>query len=215
VLGWRQCRPRSSVPTATPRANSNAAINATEAPTWSSIGRTYPEPRTVPLQSRAVRRPLLTTLVLALLACGLVTGCGGGDGKSSNKADVKQRFDTAYRPINDGFLVLGNEVGQTIQTAKGKSDSALATTFSSQASRLGALKARLDALEPPPEDEADAKKLSDAMGVVEDDLRGISDSATAHDAAAARSGVQALARHSVAVRTARRELARKTGARVD
>ncbi|HEX8741676.1 MAG TPA: hypothetical protein VF712_00945 [Thermoleophilaceae bacterium] len=159
-------------------------------------------------------RALLLALVSALLALGLLAGCGDDGGKGDDKAELKEAFDRDYPPINDEFVALGNETGETIKTAKGKSNAELATKFESLATRVDGLKRRLDALEPPPEYEADTKRLSAVMGVVSGDLKEISQAATAGDAAEARTQVQELARHSVEVRTARRALARKTGAKV-
>jgi hypothetical protein len=91
------------------------------------------------LESLAVRRPLLLALVAALLATGLLAGCGGDDDNGGDEAaEGKERFDTAYRPINDQFLALGRETGQVITTARGKSNASLATKFESLATRVAA-----------------------------------------------------------------------------
>lgn len=165
-----------------------------------------------------MRRSPLPALLLALLALGLLAGCGGdddgGNGGGDDAAELKERFDTGYRPINDDFVALGTEVGEVIQTARGKSNESLATRFRGLSARLTAIKARLDELEPPPEYESDAKRLSDAMALVGGDLDEIAQAAADGDAAEARTQAQELARHSVEVRTARRALARKTGAKV-
>lgn len=166
-----------------------------------------------------MRRPVLLALLTALLAVGLLAGCGGGDdgggsGAGDDAAELKERFDTGYRPINDQFLALGRETGEAINTAKGKSNAALATKFKSLSSRLAALKARLDTLEPPAEYAVDAKRVSDAMALVGGDLDQLARAADAGDAAEARTQAEELVRHSEAVGTARRALARKTGAKV-
>ena len=165
-----------------------------------------------------MRRSIVLALVTALLAVGLLVGCddddnGGGNG-GDDAAELKERFDTGYRPINDEFLALGKEVGEVISTAKGQSDAALATKFKSLATRVAALKPRLDRLEPPPEYEEDAKRVSEAMALVGRDLDEIALAADAGDAAAARTHTQDLVRHSEEVRIARRKLARRTGAKV-
>ena len=165
-----------------------------------------------------MRRPLLFTLVAALLALGLLAGCGdddnGGGNGGDDAAEVKEKFATAYRPINDEFVALGAEVGEAVQSARGKSNSELTRTFGDFADRVRQLRTRLDALEPPPELEADTKRLSEAMALVGDDVRQISVAAATGDAEKARTEAQQLVRHSVEVRTARRTLARKTGAKV-
>ena len=163
-----------------------------------------------------MRRPLLLALITALLALGLLAGCGDDDGGNggNDAAELKKNFDTAYRPINDEFLALGRETGEVIQAARGKSNASLATAFKSLSARVAAIKARLDNLEPPPDYERDTERLSNVMALVGGDLDEIAQAADAGDAAEARTQAQELVRHSVEVRTARRALARKTGAKI-
>ena len=164
-----------------------------------------------------MHRPLLVTLVAALLALGLLAGCGGDDddgGGGDEAAEVKKEFEEGYRPINDEFLAIGGEVAETIQAAKGKTNAELTRAFGDLAADVRDLRARLDALRPPPEYEADTARVSKAMEVVGEDLREISVAAATGNASEARTQVQQLIRHSVEVRTARRALARKTGAKV-
>jgi hypothetical protein len=164
-----------------------------------------------------VRRRWLIALLSALLAVGLLAGCGGDDdggGKDDEAAEVKEEFSKGYRPINDEFLALGARVGRAVQTAKGKSNSELTTEFGEIADEVRELRTRLDALEAPPELEAGQKRLSAAMALVGDDTRQISVAAATGDAEKARTEAQQLVRHSVEVRTARRALARETGAKV-
>ena len=162
-------------------------------------------------------RTILLALVTALLAVGLLAGCGDDDdggGGGDDPAELKERFDAAYPTINDAFVALGKETGEVIRTAKGKSNAELATTFQTLGTKVAALRGRLDALEPPPEYESDTERLSNVMGVIGEDLRAISQAAQVGDPNEARTQVQELVRHSQEVRTARRALARKTGAKV-
>ena len=163
-----------------------------------------------------MRRPLLLTIVAALLALGLLAGCGDDDngGGGDDAAEVKEEFSKEYRPINDEFLALGGEVGEAVKTARGKTNSELTRTFGGFADDVRDLRTRLDALEPPPELEDETKRLSAAMALVGDDVRQISVAAATGDADKARTEAQQLVRHSVEVRTARRALARETGAKV-
>jgi hypothetical protein len=163
-----------------------------------------------------VRRHVLLALIAALLAIGLLAGCGGDDddgGNGGDSAAQKEEFDEAYAPINDEFLKLGAETQQTIQTAEGQSNEALATKFDELAKQVFALRARLVGLDAPEEYKSDADRLAASMQVVGGDLSEISRAAEKGQAAEARTQVQELVRHSVETRTARRALARKTGAK--
>jgi hypothetical protein len=102
-----------------------------------------------------------------------------------------------------------------VTTAEGKSDDALATQFTDLGERTQEIKRKLDGLEPPEEYEALARRLSNAVQVVGSDLSEIGQAAEGNDASGARTQAQELVRHSVEVRTARRELARRTGATVE
>ena len=155
-------------------------------------------------------RPLLLALISALLVTGLLAGCGGDDKPSQE--DVKKEYDEAYKPINDDFVKLGEEVQQTIQTAEGQTNQALATKFDELAKEVFGLRARLVGLEAPDEYKTDVDRLAASMQVVGGDLSEISRAAEKGEAAEAKTQVQELVRHSVETRTARRALARKTGA---
>jgi hypothetical protein len=159
---------------------------------------------------------LLLALAAALLGLGLLAGCGDDDdnGGGDDAAAQKEEFDQAYRPVNDELVDIGEDVAQTIRTARGKSNQELATEFGSLAGRVTALKDRLTDLEAPEEYRADVDRLSRSMDVVAGDLREISEAAENGQAQEARTQVQELVRHSVEVRTARRALARKTGAKL-
>jgi outer membrane murein-binding lipoprotein Lpp len=159
-----------------------------------------------------VRRPALLMLVAALLGIGLLAGCGDDDGGDDAGASTEE-FDKAYAPINDDFLELGEEVQQTIQTAEGQSNEALATKFDELAKRVFELRAKLVGLEAPDDYEPDVDRLAASMQVVGGDLSEISRAAEKGQAAEAKTQVQELVRHSVETRTARRALARKTGAK--
>lgn len=159
-----------------------------------------------------MRRSLILSLLAALFAVALLAGCGGDDG--GGQAEVKETFEKDYSEINDEIVALGEEVGQAVNTAEGKSDAVLATQFSGLGSKTEELKTKVDELEPPEEYEEATKRLSDAVGVVARDLTEIGEAAEDNDADTARKQATELARHSVEVRTARRDLARKTGAKV-
>lgn len=152
-------------------------------------------------------------LLAALLGAGLLAGCGGDD-EGDKQEEVKKTFEEDYKPLNDELLELGDEVGQAVNTAEGKSDAALATQFTQLGEDTQEVKRKLDELEPPEQLEALHHRLSNAVDVVATDLTEIGQAAENHDADGARKQATELVRHSVEVRTARRELARKTGAKV-
>ena len=154
---------------------------------------------------------ILAALVAAVLSLALLAGCGDDDGGGASKEDYAEEF----KPINDEFLALGEEVANTIRTAKGQTDASLAAKFEQQAESVGGLKGRLEDLDPPEDYKSDHDKLAAAMGVVQADLAAVSDAARAHDADTARTAVQKLVRDSEAVRTPRRALAAKTGAKAE
>jgi hypothetical protein len=148
-------------------------------------------------------------LIAALLGVGLVAGCGGDDGPSA-----KEQFEKDYGEVNDDLLSLSEEVGTAVNTARGKSDAQLATQFASLGERTQEVRGDLDELDPPEEYQDLTERLSKAIDVVATDLTEIGEAADANDATAARAQAVELGRHSVEVRTARRELARRTGAKV-
>ena len=154
-----------------------------------------------------MKRSLLLVLTAALLGLGLLAGCGGDDGPSQ-----KDKFDTDFNKVNTDFVKLGEDVQQAIQTAEGKSDKELATKFKSLSDQVLAIKARLTGLDAPGEYSKDVDRLAASMQVVAVDLGEISEAAENGQAAEAKAQVQELVRHSVETRTARRALARKTGA---
>jgi uncharacterized protein YjbJ (UPF0337 family) len=167
----------------------------------------------LPGRVASVRRSALLAVVIALLGVGLLAGCGDDDGGGDDGGASTEEFDKAYAPINDEFVRVGGEVQQTIQTAEGRTNQALATKFDELAKQVFALRARLLGLEAPDEYKSDADRLAASMQVVAGDLSEISRAAEDGQAEEAKSQVQELVRHSVETRTARRALARKTGAK--
>jgi hypothetical protein len=162
-----------------------------------------------------MRRSLLLMLVAALLGAGLLAGCGGDDDGGDSQAEVKEQFEKDYRELNDDLLDLGEEVGQAVNSARGKSNAALATQFTALGERTEEIKRRVDELEPPEDLEALTRRLSNAVDVAGSDLTSIGQAAENNDASGARKQATELVRHSVELRTARRELARRTGATVE
>ena len=149
----------------------------------------------------------LTFIVVVALTALVAAGCG-----SSSSGPSKTDFNNGYKPLNAEILAIGSEVGATIQTAKSKSDAALATTFESLATRLDQVKTKLTSLKAPDDYKSDVAALDKALGTVSVDLHAIASSAKGHDAAGAKAATQKLVADSPALRDARRALAQKTGA---
>jgi outer membrane murein-binding lipoprotein Lpp len=145
-------------------------------------------------------------MATVLLAVALLAGCGG----SGNSA----QFNKDFKPINDELLNLGAAVGQAVSGAAKTPDTVLAGEFLGFASRLKGIKARLDALKPPDKLKSQEQRLSAALGRLTADLEAIAVAAQNHKPADARAGAVALVRDSRAEGAARREIARKTGAKV-
>jgi hypothetical protein len=149
----------------------------------------------------------LTFIVVIAIAALVAAGCG-----SSSSGPSKTDFNNGYKPLNAEILAIGNVLGTTIQTAKTKSDVALATAFESQATRLDQVKTKLAGLKAPDDYKSDVAALDKALGTVSADLHTIASTAKGHDAAGARAATQKLVADSPALRDARRALAQKTGA---
>jgi outer membrane murein-binding lipoprotein Lpp len=145
-------------------------------------------------------------VVAVLLATALVAGCG---------SNSKSQFSSDFKPINDELLQLGSAVGQAVNNAAKTPDAVLAGEFLGFASRLQAIKDRIDKLKPPDDLKSDTKALADAGGRLVADLRAIGTAARNHQPAAARAATVSLVHDSQAAATARRALARKTGAKVN
>jgi outer membrane murein-binding lipoprotein Lpp len=141
-----------------------------------------------------------------LLATALLAGCGG--------TDKGKEFSKDFKPVNDQLLVLGTAVGQAVRTAKGTPDTVLATEFTGFASRLRAIKARIAKLDPPDKLKSQTDALSSSVDRLIADLQGIGTAARDHKPSDARAAAVALVRDSQTARTARRALARETGAKL-
>jgi predicted nucleic acid-binding Zn-ribbon protein len=151
-----------------------------------------------------VPRPL-TALVLAAIAFAGIAACGGDDGDD-------QAFQDDFPALNERIAALGEEVGNTIETAENASDRELANEFDDFAQRLGDLRQELEELEPP-EDLADEREdLVSAMGEVRSSLESIASAAEESDPEAAREATLELIEGSDELRDARAALARAVDA---
>ena len=136
---------------------------------------------------------------LCALAVLVVPACGGDDGDD-------QAFQEDFPALSERIQSLGEQVGDTIETAENASDQELANEFDAFAQKLGDLREELEDLEPP-EDLADERDdLESAMGQVRSSLESIASAAEEGDPEAAREATLQLIDRSGDLRDARQAL---------
>lgn len=146
----------------------------------------------------AVPRPL-TVLLVAALAIPGIGACGGDDGDD-------QAFQDDFPALSERLQSLGEELGNTLETAQDATNEELATEFENFAQELGELRQELEDLEPP-EDLADEREdLVAAMGEVRSSLESIASAADEGDPQAAREATVELLDDSGELRDARQAL---------
>ena len=142
----------------------------------------------------------------ALLVAGVIAGgCG---------EDEEKTFREGFKPLNSELLALGTEVGASINSAGGSSNTQIAQAFGKHRRELAALVRKAEELEPPGELDPAHDDLTKAMDDAEDALGGIERAAEKGDADQARTATIRLVSSSAMLRTARRKLAKATGARL-
>jgi methyl-accepting chemotaxis protein len=146
----------------------------------------------------AVPRPL-TALLVAAIAIPGIAACGGDDGDD-------QAFQDDFPALSERIASLGEQVGNTIETAESASDQELANEFDDFSQRLGDLRQELEELEPP-EDLADERDdLVSAMDEVRSSLESIASAAEEGDPEAAGEATLELIDSSEQLRDARQAL---------
>ena len=144
----------------------------------------------------------LWPLALCALAIAL-GGCGGQSKQDSYRKD--------FEPLNRSLVQLGKDIGRGLQSAPGKSDRRLGREFAGYAGRLGALRRRIAALDPPDKLRGDQRALVRTVGRVDASLRGIELAAAHHDAGVAQRSTAALVLSSIGLKRAREHLVRDLG----
>ena len=138
-------------------------------------------------------------VLLCTLAVLFIPACGGDDGD-------EQSFQDDVPALSERIASLGEEVGDTIETAENASDQELANEFDEFAQQLGDLRQQLEDLEPP-EDLADERDdLASAMGQVRSSLESLASAAEEGDPEAAREATLQLIDDSRELRDARQAL---------
>ena len=138
-------------------------------------------------------------LACLLLLCAALAACGKSD---------DERYREELPPINRDLNALGADVGRGLRDAGQSGDPALAGEFAGYARRLGALRGRLDDLEPPGALEADHERTLEAMAAERTALSGLAAAARRGDAAGARTAATGVVREGARLDGAREELAR-------
>ncbi len=149
-----------------------------------------------------MRRTALVLLAALAAAIGLAA-CGGGD-----SAPTKAEYQEAFQPVNEEIKTLGQEVGDAIVNAKGKSDADLAAQFKDLATRTTTAATSVGELEPP-DDEAiqkDQDALEAALNQGARDLTSIASAAEAGNAKTAAAAVAKLAADSDDIRKPRERI---------
>jgi hypothetical protein len=145
-------------------------------------------------------RPL-TALLLAALAIPGIAACGDDDGDSEALRDD-------FPALNERIVSLGEEVGDTIETAESASDQELAQDFDDFAQELGQVRQELEDLDAPEELADERDDLVTAMGEVRASLEEIAGAAEDGDPEAARQATLELIDRSQELRDARQALTR-------
>jgi PBP1b-binding outer membrane lipoprotein LpoB len=141
-------------------------------------------------------------LAAVLIAALALAGCGGGE-------STEDRYKEDFPPLSRQVVRLGQEVGDSIQSAsETSSDAQLAADFARHATRLSELQQQIDDLEPPDDLAKEQDRLVSAIGESQGALDEIASAAAKGDPQAASQATTDLIQSSEDLRNARRTLAR-------
>ena len=140
------------------------------------------------------------SIIAALLAIGLVAGCGGSSSSDTTTSvnDFKKDFVAATAPLKQTTA----SIGSALKEAPGKTNAQLAATFSDLATEWQSGSAKLNSLSPPPALESEFDAVKGAVAAVESDLKALSTAAGAGNVSAARAASIKLARDVEAAKAA-------------
>jgi hypothetical protein len=140
------------------------------------------------------------------VAALVLPAAGCGSGKTSD-------YNDSYNSLNDQLVRLGNRVGTAVVGARSQTNPQLERQFSAFASEMGTIQGKIDDLDPPDHLKSAQAALVKATGNVQNDLENISRAAGRSDPQAAGTATSDLLIDSAKLRTARRKIARETGAK--
>lgn len=140
------------------------------------------------------------SLVAALLAIGLVAGCGGSSSSDTTTSvnDFKADFVDATAPLKQTTA----SIGKALKGASGQTNAQLESTFSNLADEWQSGSAKLNSLTPPPALESDFNAVKGVVAAVETDLKALSTAAGAGNVSAARAASIKLGRDVLAAKAA-------------
>jgi hypothetical protein len=126
-----------------------------------------------------------------------LAGCGG----SSSSGPSLSAFKSGFQAQRVSFTKLGADLEKAITTAPSTTSSAIATEFTSLASRTKQTAAALRTLKPPAKYSATVNRLASGFDMVTADMLAIAAAATKNDAADARAAATKLVTDSATVHT--------------
>jgi predicted nucleic acid-binding Zn-ribbon protein len=151
-----------------------------------------------------VQRPRTAPAVALIAILGIavlgIAACGDDDGDD-------QALQDDFPALSERIEALGEDVGDTIETAENASNEELAREFDDYAQELGGLRRQLEDLEPSEELADEREDLVSAMGEVRSSLQDIAQAAEEGDPEAARDATIQLLDRSQELRDARQALA--------
>ena len=143
----------------------------------------------------------LCTAVLAVAASLAFAACGESD---------EEAFNKDFRGVDARIVVLGKDLGESVDGASRKKDTQIEDEFGKLSQRAGELARDVDQLDPPEEVKATKEGLAESLGDTEDALGDIEQAAAKHDARAARMATIQLVAAARDLRDSRQKLVRAT-----
>ena len=172
------------------------AIAVTKCPGW---GTTYAGGN---MSKRSITTIAATTAVA-------LAGCGG----SSSSGPSLSAFKSGFQAQKTTFTQLGSDLQKAITSAPSTSASAIATEFTSLATRTTAAAAALRTLRPPSKFSSQVSALATGFDSVAADMKSIATAATSNDASGAKTAAAKLVTDSATVHTDDLTLSRALGLR--